>query len=373
MIETKIYTKSPNKVLKYLKNLNIDIYNIKYLNDSIIIRIKEKDYKKVDKYFQNKLIKYKEKNLAKILISQTSKSISILLIILLSITILSKFIINVEVITENKELQKKILNELEKNNINKYSLVKNERQITIIKEKILQNNKNILEWMNIENIGMKYIINIEPKITKDPNKQKNYCNIISKKDAIISKITTYKGQEIKEINDSVQKGDVLISGDIKYNEELKKQVCASGKVYGHTWYTINISIPLNYELIKKEEKYRYNIKIKHNNKTIKIFNSRLKNYIEDNNLITNILGTEIYLTKEISATKKTEKYNEKEIENLIQNKITESMKHNIKGEHKILEQKVLKKEENNSKIELEVFIVVEEEIGTISENELINE
>ena len=57
MIETKIFTKSPNKVLKYINNLNIDIYNVKYLNDSIIIRIKEKDYKKVDKYFQNKIIK----------------------------------------------------------------------------------------------------------------------------------------------------------------------------------------------------------------------------------------------------------------------------------------------------------------------------
>ena len=178
---------------------------------------------------------------------------------------------------------------------------------------------------------------------------------------------------IKDINDSIKKGDILISGDIKFNEEIKKQICANGIVYGKTWYTINISVPKEYEKIEEKTKKRYNILIKENNKSYKIFKSRLTNYIERNKKIINIFGFEIYLQKEIEVTKNKLSYTEPEIEDLITQKVTETMSKTLIGDSQILERKVLKKQENNSTIELEIFIVAEEQISTVKVEELKKE
>ena len=64
-----------------------------------------------------------------------------------------------------------------------------------------------------------------------------------------------------EVNDYVHKGDIIISGDIKKDEELLKKVCARGKVYAEVWYMVNVSIPITKEERIKTGKKRYNLKI----------------------------------------------------------------------------------------------------------------
>lgn len=213
---------------------------------------------------------------------------------------------------------------------------------------------------------MKYNIKIEPKIKKEPKNEPEYCNIIAKKDGTITRIISSKGTEIYETNDNVKKGSILISGEIKYNEELKGKTCATGKVYAKTWYTIQISLPLTYEEQIKQKKYRYNIQVRSNNKKYKLFKNRIKNYTEENTKIINLFGKEIYLQKEIEITKKEVNYTEEEINELIDNKIQEKINILLGTENKILERKVLKKEENDSKIDIVMFIVVEELISEIS-------
>ncbi len=212
---------------------------------------------------------------------------------------------------------------------------------------------------------MKYIINIEQKVLKNEQTEIPYCNIISTKDSIITRIISSKGIELVDTNDSVKKDDILISGDIKYNEEIKKQVCATGIVYGRTWYTINIKIPIYYETYIKQDKTRNNIIIVHNNKTHTIFKPRIENYIKQNKEIMNIFGTKIYLQKEIEVITEQTKYTEAQLEKLINQKIEETMKKTLKGKSQILDRKVLKKTMFNSTIELELFIVAEEQISTI--------
>ena len=100
----------------------------------------------------------------------------------------------------------------------------------------------------------------------------------------------------------MKKNDIIITGDIIYNEETKKQVCAEGKVYAKTWYTINITIPKYQKNKIKQNKYRYNIEIKQNNKTFKIFKSRVKNSINERSKVGELFNTKIYLTKEYKTT-----------------------------------------------------------------------
>ena len=366
MIEIFITTKSPYKTIKYLNRLNINIYNIKYSKEGITLKISSKDLNKVDKFYHYKIIReYGKKELIKYLKINIIPTIYLITTIIL-VFIFTRITLSIEVISENTKLRNHILNELDKQNLTKYTIIKNNKEIQSIKEKILNNNKDILEWINIERIGMKYIINIEPKIEKNKLEEYPYCNIISTKDSIITKIITHKGVELVETNDRVSKDQILISGDITYNEEIKKQVCASGIVYGTTWYTIDLSIPLNHEIITKQDKYRYNIIYKYNNKTKKLFKDKYKDNIKENKKIVNIFGLEIYLSKEIKVKKETIKYTEEELNNLIEDKLNETLSHTLKGEYNIINRNTLKKDINNSKIELEIFIVAEEQISTIS-------
>ena len=366
MIEITITTRSPNKAIKYLNKLKINIYNIKYNKGSITLLISQKDLNKVSKFYNYKINKIYGKQEILNYTKQNKISIIYLTIFLILISTFTRIIIDIDVISENKNLTSLILNELDKNNIHKYSIVKDNNALAEIKKLILNNNKDTLEWLNIERKGMKYIINLEPKVEKNKTTEPPYCNIIATKNATITRIITHKGVELLSVNDSTKKGDILISGDIKYNEELKKQVCASGIVYGTTWYTINIEIPLNHETITKLDKERYNILIEYNNKKNKLFKSRITNYIDENKKIINIFGIEIYLQKEIEVTKQTIPYTEEELSILIDEKVNNTMSHTLNGESQILDRKVLKKQVNNSTIELELFIVAEEQISTIS-------
>lgn len=220
---------------------------------------------------------------------------------------------------------------------------------------------------------MKYIINLEPKVVKNPLDNREYCHVISKKDAVVTKIYSSSGIELRETNDSVKKGDILITGDIKKDEEIKGHVCAMGTVYGTTWYTINIELPKYYEKKTLKDNKKYNILLKYQNKSRTIFKSQLTEYEPKDTKIVSIFGFEIYLRKETEIEITKSIYTEEELENKINDLIEEKMKSNLGDNSRIQEKKVLKKVDKDSKIYLEVFIVAEEEISENIEATIIQE
>jgi len=284
----------------------------------------------------------------------------------------TRIIIQIDILTNNQDLYRAVLNELDKEGIRKYTFIKNDGELGKIKSIIVDNNRDILEWINIERKGMKYVVNIEPKVDKNIEEKEEYCNIISTKDAIITKIVASNGMEVKDINDSVKKGDIIISGDIKYNEETKAQVCAEGIVYGTTWYTIHISLPKTYESIIQLDKVRYNLGLEYNNKKIKIFRPRLVEYIDESKPIVNIFGYQFQFIKEREVAREYINYTEEELENNINALVREKMRQTLEGESQIIDTKVLKKYDNDSTIDVEIFIVAEEQISDIS-TEMVEE
>ncbi len=281
--------------------------------------------------------------------------------VLLSIYLFTRFIVQVDITTENKELREIIEMHLEEEGIKKYFFAKDNMDLTKIKETILNRDKELLEWINIERKGMHYIVRLEPKVTKNAIEEKPYCHVTSTKEGTISRIITSKGVELVEINDYVRTGDILISGDIIYNEESKKQVCASGRVFLKTWYTIDIETTKTYEEQTPLDKFRYNLKLKYHNKTKKIFNERVENPYEKDKKVLSLFGYELYLTKEYASSYEVKEYDEESLSLRVNQSIDEKMSSILKGEYQILERKVLKKEENDSTINMVVFIVAEEE------------
>ncbi len=79
----------------------------------------------------------------------------------------------------------------------------------------------------------------EPKKEKEQRPQ----NLVAKKEAIVTKTFVEVGKPVVLKNDHVEKGQLLVSG-IYGNEESPTIVSAKGIVYGETWYTSEVNVPL---------------------------------------------------------------------------------------------------------------------------------
>lgn len=348
-------------------NNNINIINVEYIDNYALITISNKDYKRIKKIsYYNKIKVIRNTGIRRL------KDIFKMywfdfLMILLFITIIfleSNVIVSVEIKHENRELKAKIEEIIKDKGIKPFILAKPLKELNSISDSILQENRNILDFISINREGMKLIVSIEERIIKIPEKEDNYCHIISNKDAIIKSITTYKGISLVEKNQSVKKGDILISGDLILNEEVKNQVCADGIIIGTTWYKINITYPKKESIEEFTKKHQYNLSV--NNRLL------LKNKYDHYKIDTKFKFLNIKFINIREKKIKEVKYSYDELVNKAINKAKDELKREKNNKIKIIDEKVLKVEEFNSKIELELFVSVEETIGTKKVGELID-
>lgn len=202
--------KNIERFIKRLKNNNISIYNIKYINNSEInITILTKDLKKVEEIKTIYKIEFVEylgyyKYLKQIFIK---RYIYIFLIFFICIIyVLSKMILSIDIITNDLRLKKNLLYDLNNLGIKKYSFKKNYNEIQEIKKIILDKYSNEIEWIEFENIGTKYIIRYEPRVINNIEENNDIRNIVAKKDAVIYSMNIKSGQIIKDVNSYVKKG-----------------------------------------------------------------------------------------------------------------------------------------------------------------------
>lgn len=360
----KIEIPKDKRIIKLFKTFKINIYNIKNKDQKFSIVVNKSDLTKISKITKYKVIQeYGLNNVIK-QIKINLRKIFILLTFILITSFISLLIIKINIITENNNIKSIIIEELEEHSIKNYIFRKNDKELNKIKKEIKENNNDVIEWINIKRNGMTYQINIEEKKTANKKGKKGTCNIVATQEGTITRILTESGTVLVEQNQHVNKGDVLISGETYFNEELKNIECASGKVYAKTWYTVNISIPKEHKIKSKTKKNRLNIYIKSNNKTTKIFKSRVNNPTIKNLFILNIFNKKIIIIKEYESTTKEIKYNKEEINIKTNELIQEKMEKLLKNNGRVIEQKVLKKSEFNSTIDIEIFIIAEEIIST---------
>lgn len=364
-----IYTKDikDNKIIKKFYELNIEIIKVRKLNDKTIYLIKQTDYEKLKKYCVYKFRVYEIAGIKKIKENLYKKRFFVITSILGIIVtfLLSNIIINIEIIHSKEEIRTLLKDELEVYGIKRLTLKKNFSEITKIKSKILENNKEKIEWLEIERKGMKYVVRVEERIVLTEIVENIYCNIIAKKDGHILNFQIEKGVANIKRGSYVKKSDVLISGDILLNEEIVDNVCANGKIYAEVWYNINVELPIYYEKIEKTGKSRINFMVEHDNKENIILKSRIKDKIISSKKIFSILGYNFFIQKEEEVTKSKIKYTEKEVLNEAIKTGLNKLNVSLDEEAEIISQKVLKKSINDSKIYLELFVSVKEDIGMI--------
>lgn len=295
-----------------------------------------------------------------------------ILIGLVSIIFLSKLIFSVEVITNDKKMENKILKELEQMGIKKYNFKKSYDDIQKIKGDILNKYKHEIDWIEIEVKGTKYIVRYEPRIESDTNTNGKFRNIIAKKNALIYKIDVSDGQVVKEKDNYVHKGDLIVSGYIYLNDKIVDTVSSKGHIYGEVWYKLNVKYPLDYHVEKKTGNKNTVYVFKFINKRIELFNLHKFKYkkISSKDIINNSV-LPIKLVKEVQEEKKIidRKYNEKEaIEKSIELGKKKIEKKLSKGEY-VIDSKVLNSNVSEGIVTSEIFYTVCEDITDYQEIE----
>ena len=374
-VKLNIQGKNIKRFIKRLKSNNIDLLNIKYLKyNSINIVIYQKDYDKVLKlkttYEINQLDTYGIIKIKRIMNVYKYALIFIALGIFL-IIFLSNIIFNVEVIHNDKELREFLLNELEKYGLKKYKFKVSFQEIQKIKNSILEEYHDKIEWLEIEERGTSYIVRLESRVI--PNQEVNYDkqNVVAKKSAIIKKIVAENGEVVKNINSYVNKGDVIISGNIYLNEEIKDIVKAEGKIYGEVWYNINVSYPYIYSEIKELDNFQDVYVLKILNKSLELTLNKFddKRVEEEKILYHSFLPFSLVKQRQkevqtISYVLTSEEAKDKAIDEAIK-----KMQERLNNEEKIIDYQVLKVNIKDDKIILDMFFTVYEDITSYSKIE----
>lgn len=373
-IKIKVTGRNINNFLKRLINNNINIEKvipISHKEIDLIINYQDLDkVLKLKTIYNIKIVRYYGKLRIIKRIKKDIFILSSLLISLLLIYTLSNVIFKVEVIHSNKNIIKLVTKELEDNGIKKYKFVKNYQEIEKIKKKILEKNKDTLEWLEIIREGTKYTIRVEERIINNKPKDNKIYNIVASKNAVIKNIYAESGEKIRSINTYVKKGDIIISSDITLPNNEKISKTASGKVQGEVWYNINIEYPYQYHEIKYTGNKKKVLVLNLLNKRIsffdfhkyKTFNRNIK-YIFNNNITPiSLIYEDEYETNIINEVYDYNTAKEKAITKA-KDKILKKYP-NIKD---ITNIKIIKEEDKKNKISLNLFVTCLEDITEYQE------
>ena len=373
----KVTGKNIERFIKRLISHKVEILDLKYIKyNEVIIKIYKKDYKKikeiktiydifiVDSYG---FIKIKK------IINMNKFMIISLIIGFILLLFLTNTIFEIEVVHNDSKTRERLINILEKYNIKVGKFKKNYDYITSVKEKILNDYKDEIEWLEIEDVGVKYIVRLElRKIPEQADIIENR-HIVASKDAIIKIIESSSGQIVKNKNDYVHKGDIIISGSIKLNEETKKNIGAIGNVYGEVWYKTTIEYPLIYKEDKETGNKRTVYVLKILNKEIELFNfNKFKNKKVKSIplLFSNLLPIRLEKQEQKEIKKIEFIYTEEEAVSAAINMAKEKIQSKLNDKEKVLSEKTLNIHENDSKIVVEIFFTV---LENITEYEKIEE
>ena len=246
-IKIKVYSKDNFFLESFLIKNNIEFQYLRKNDNYHILNILKKDYKKIKKEFGKvKIIGYYGKTNIRKFIKKHFIFFLALLWGLFILYVLSTTIFQININTSNEELKNKLYNELYNDKIKKYGRIKSYDEIENIKRKILNDNKEYLEWLEIKRDGTKYEVLLTERIIKTNNKIDTPRNIVSSKDALIKHINASNGVILKDINDYVKKGEVIISGDLYKGQKYIKSIRADGNVFGEVWYTVKTIVPYKY-------------------------------------------------------------------------------------------------------------------------------
>ncbi len=375
-VKVLITGKNPDYFVKKIIQKKINIYTLDRSYRGVLVVIDYDSYKKVKEIKTTYTIKIVERfGLVKYQYLFFKYLIFICCFIFgvfLNI-FLSCFIFKVEIIHSNQNIRELVRNDLESYGIKKFNFKVSFDKKEQIKEAILKKEVNDLEWLEIEEVGTKYIVKVEQR---KKNKEEDKClerNIVAKKRAMILDIEAIDGEVVKKKLDYVSKGDIIISGLIYNKEEVVAKRCAKGKVFGEVWYKVEVELPVNYyeENVTGKKKRQVEVQFLTANykffNTFKTYQKKVYPILESSLLPIKIQVGEYLETNVIDKRYTVDSVDEEAIKLALS-----KLKGRLGKEDEVISKKVLKKTKKDSKILVEVFFKVKEDITDYQDITKIN-
>lgn len=373
-VRVRITGKNIDRFINRLIRNNFTIYNLTRINrKSIIVLI---PYIELDKLYEIKtiyeidVVDYKGGKKVNKIFKENKYIIISIIIGFIILRILTSLIFNIEIVHNNKELRNIVENELSKNGIKKYSFKKNYNELNKIKDTILTKYKDNIEWIEIEEKGTKYIVRLEERINKNIIDDNKMQDIVASRDALLLNVEADKGEVIRNKNDYVHKGDVVISHNITLNGEVKRSVKAIGKIYGEVWYNVSIEYPYHYKIEKITDENKKVLAFYFFNKKIELFNFKkykTKKITINKQLTNNVFPIKLVLENQTKTNIIEENNTKGEAIKKAELKAKEEIEKDLNEKEYIIDIKKLKVSENNSKIKVDFFVSVYKDITEVLE------
>lgn len=363
----KVSGKNIPKFILRCKNNNINILKIEQISyKEALIKINYKDYDKLLKIKSiyditlinnTGFLKFKE------LLNKHKYFLIMFTFGILFLIYLCNIIFEVDVISTNNELNNLIKRDLENYNIKKYKLKKSYKEKERIKSELLEKYNDTIEWIEITDVGTKYEVQVVERKKKVTEEKDEYTNIVASKSGVLRKIYAEEGVKVVDNNTYVNKGDIIISGAITKDEEIKKIVNAKGKVYAEVWYNVNIEFPLEYTEKKYTNEKKKSVYMRLGNKYIS--KRRFKNFERRKilSLKNRLVPFELGIEEEQKVNIINDKYTIEEAKKKAILSAKEKILQSLDKDEYITSQKTLKFYAKDSKIVLDIFFSCYEQIG----------
>jgi len=357
-------------------NEKITIWNLKRnKNVKLELNIGIKDLKKVAKIAKQTKCKIKiiKKKGLPFLFNRYRKRklfFVFLLVIIIGLGISSNFVWNIQIVEEDKGSIENLYQDVVESGLEIGKMKSKINTKDIINKVRLK--RNDIAWMGIELKGTNAIVKVvkataKPEIVDD----NEYCNIVSDKQGIITKINAQNGTIAVKVGDTVNVGTTLINGWMEGKYTGLRYVHAKGEIQAKVWHTKNKKIL--YNATEKTEtgniENKYQIKI--NNFEINLSKRLSKFKIYDTIVLENKfkIFSDFYLpislvkitNKEIKEEQKN--YNAEQAKDLGIEQLQEELDNEIEDKSKVVN-KIINTYEKEDGIEVYVTYEVLEDIGT---------
>lgn len=367
IVKVSVKGKRVDRFIKRLINENINIISANYVSQSeIIVLIRYNDYVKIRKkkgIYKIRLVNSYGLMGVRDVIRRNAFFLISMVIVIGIIFFLSNIIFSVRVIHYSKDIRSLLYRELEGYGIKKYGKMVSYDKLDYIEKEILKNNRDRLEWLEIKREGTKYIVKVEERVIKREKEVTSPKDIVASKNAVIMDIRSSKGERVRDINDYVSKGDVIISGEVIKPDGTKVVTGSSGKIYGEVWYTAILEYPYYYREEKLTGKSKDVYVISFLNKRVPLTLHKFKSFQSNEKVIFKSYPIGFYKEKEYEVKVTSKLYTDEEIEEAARNLLEEKLKEQNKKIEEVLDMTVLSREDGGSAVKFKFFVSVKEDIG----------
>lgn len=364
------------RFINICRNNKIAIWNLKRdKNVKLELNVGIKDLKRVAKIVKKTKCKMritKKKGLPFLFNRYKKRKLffAFLIVIIIILAISSNFIWNIQIVEEDKDTMENLYQDVIDSGLTIGTMKSKINTKDIINKVRLK--RDDIAWMGIELKGTNAIVKVV-KATAKPDiiDDEDYCNIVSDKQGIITKISAQNGTIAVKVGDTVNVSTTLINGWMEGKYTGIRYVHAKGEIQAKVWHTKSKKIPYNFTERTETGKIENKYKIKINNFEINLSKRLSKFEIYDTIVMENKfkIFSDFYLpislikttNKEVKEEQK--KYEIEEAKNLGIEQLQDELNNEIENKEKIVN-KIINTYEKEDGVEVYVTYEVLEDIGT---------